>query len=72
MLLGRLLAAQGDQVAEKRSCSCWGPFFAGLLLGAIIQGALTFLARCKMENECLWCEEEEECEERHEHEEEKE
>jgi len=42
------------------------------LLGAIIQGALTLLARCKMENECLWCEEDEECEECQEHEEEKE
>jgi len=43
MLLGRLMA-RGDQTVEKRSCSCWGPFFAGLLLGAIIQGALTLLA----------------------------
>jgi len=71
MLLGRLMA-RGDQTVEKRSCSCWGPFFAGLLLGAIIQGALTLLARCKMENECLWCEKDEECEECQEHEEEKE
>jgi len=71
MLLGRLMA-KGDQMVEKRSCSCWGPFVAGLLLGSIIQGALTLLARCKMENECLWCEEDEECEECQEHEEEKE
>jgi len=56
----------------KREVVPVGSFFAGLLLGAIIQGALTLLARCKMENECLWCEEDEECEECQEHEEEKE
>jgi len=70
MLLGRLMA-KGDQTVEKRSCSCW----VRLLLdscSAHNSSALTLLARCKMENECLWCEEDEECEECQEHEEEKE